>query len=81
MAARPQAPHGSGFRKLLSGKDKNDVLSLITKRHAVGKRIPARDPDDVNTQGFIDPRSRDIKRFVAESFNHALQLWLAMLTS
>ena len=62
--------------KLLTREDKADISFRIAERHAIGKGILMRGPSHVHAGRFVDPDARAVKRFMADSLHHAVQLRL-----
>src|SRR6267154_2886951 len=75
----PEAARSAWLWKLLSGKNQNNVLPLIAQRHSIGERVFRYDPIQIEAQGFIDIRSRNVKRLVPEGFYHQAELRLGPL--
>ena len=74
-----ETPSSPGFRVFLSTKDENDVTSFVLDRHSVRERIFPGDPPYIHSEGFVDPRSGGVKRFVAKGRNHPKQLLFGLL--
>ena len=62
------------LREFLARKHENDVTSLISQRHAVGKRISWHDPADIHPERLVYPSAGHIEVFVTQSLDHLEKL-------
>src|SRR5258707_13487441 len=71
-----QAARRLGIGKVLPGKEQHHVALFVADGIAVAEGVLDYRPSHVDAGSFIDPCAGLVKRFVADGFEHALQLWL-----
>src|SRR5271168_438938 len=79
MPSLLETASGVWFGMILAGKNEHDIISFIVNGHSFSERILARYPPNVHSQGFVNPSSCYIERFVAKGLDHASKLLLRPL--